>query len=69
MGHGWPAWGKGQGPTAAHSRCVSGCDTCQDQAQTAPLGKGVACGREAPSIDISDCGEGAGRGQGIQRDP
>lgn len=32
-----------------------------------PLGQGMVRGRKAYSVKVNNCGEGAGRGQGIQR--
>ena len=60
----WVPWGRGQVPTAALSRCVSGCNIYQDQAPDgvswAPTVQAVVCGREAHLVNISNLGEGPG---------
>ena len=60
----WVPWGRGQVPTAALSRCVSGCNIYQDQASDrvswAPTVQAVVCGREAHLVNISNLGEGPG---------
>lgn len=60
----WVPWERGQVPTAALSRCVSGCNIYQDQApdgvSSAPMVQAVVCGREVRLVKIRNFGEGPG---------